>query len=181
MDIKLLNPKTNISSLEDIEVKVYAHTAFAPATGVTTLSYTLYDLTSVASSGAFVESSVVSGLYEANTETSLANSLVAGTYFLVISETTTPVTDVVMFTKGGDLAAAELLLEQNQRREFTVSSDKVDARNVVAGAVSGFTLKTKNSSDTDFDSPVTTGTVNFTYEEMSPTSRIKIAEPEASS
>jgi hypothetical protein len=86
--------------------------------------------------------------------------------------------DLISVEKGADLAAAEVLLEQNQQREFHVSTDKIVDRNVVAGGIEGFTLRTKNFSDSDFSSPVTEKKIEFTYKELTPQSDVVLAEPE---
>lgn len=87
--------------------------------------------------------------------------------------------DVVQFEKGADLAAAEILLEFNQQREFNIATQNILDRNVAAGNAESMTIKTKNSTDTDFSVPVTEGTVKFTYRELSLHSDIIKAEPEA--
>lgn len=86
--------------------------------------------------------------------------------------------DVVMFEKGPDLAAAELLLEENQQKTFHVATDNILSRNVVRGAVEGYTVKTKRFSDSDFDNPVTEGRINFSYRDLSLQSDIVLSEPE---
>lgn len=86
--------------------------------------------------------------------------------------------DVVMFEKGPDLAAAELLLEENQQKTFHVASDNITTRNVVRGAVEGYTIKTKRFSDSDFENPVTEGRINFSYKDFSLQSDIILSEPD---
>lgn len=167
MEIKNIGVRNLVSSLEDISLRVSIEDAGVGQTGLSP-SFSMFT-SSFLVSGIMSEHFDLDGVYFSTLPASGETSGLAN-YFVEVTETS--LRTVFAVERGVDIVSSEILLEENQQREFQFADDSIPSRNVVRGAAEGYFHRTKTSSVTGFDDPVTEVFIGLSYKEPSPRSDI---------
>ena len=171
--VKFLNPRTVVSSQEDIVVSLYAHTNFKPEPG---LSFTadVYNLSGLLGQ-ITVDETLITGHYTGSLQDQLGD-LPADDYVIVVQESGTEI-GVVNVSKGPFLAKAEAAAVDNKRYETKFAEASIDYRNIVVDSLERTNVSSKNYEDSSFDSPLVSGSVLYSYKNPTTRSDVLLSSP----